>query len=130
MRLILDTHALIWFLAADQRLPSRARSDIATASRDEGALVSAVSAMEVVTKHRLGKLPEAEAIAHDFEASIKAHGFTPLAISVQHAEVAGRLAIAHKDPFDRLLIAQSLLENLPLVSNETLFDGAGVSRIL
>jgi PIN domain nuclease of toxin-antitoxin system len=129
LRLILDTHALIWFLAGDPRLTSRARSEITAAGRDEGALISAVSAMEVVTKHRLGKLPEADEIAQDFETTIKQHGFGSMAISMRHAQLAGRLAIAHKDPFDRLLIAQSLLEDAPLVSNEKIFDEAGVTRI-
>ncbi len=92
-------------------------------------MVSAVSAMEVVTKHRLGKLPEADLLARRFEASIGEHGFSGLPISLAHAELAGRLDIPHRDPFDRLLIAQSLIEKLPLVSNETIFDGAGVSRI-
>jgi PIN domain nuclease of toxin-antitoxin system len=127
--LILDTHALIWFLAGDSRLTPRARSEIETAGQDGDAVVSAVSAMEVVTRHRLGKLPEAEDIAHDFEASITSPGFASLAITVRHAGVAGRLAIAHKDPFDRLLIAQALIENAALVSNEKLFDSAGVERI-
>ncbi len=127
LKLILDTHALIWFLAGDGRLPARTRVEIEAAGRE--AMVSAVSAMEVVTKHRLGKLPEADLLARRFEASIGEHGFSGLPISLAHAELAGRLDIPHRDPFDRLLIAQSLIEKLPLVSNETIFDGAGVSRI-
>ena len=127
MRLLLDTHALIWFLAGDPRLPPRARSEIEAAGPD--TLVSAVSAMEVVTKHRLGKLPEAALLAQAFKLSIEEHGFSGLAISLAHAELAGRLPLSHKDPFDRLLIAQSLLEAAPLISNERVFDEAGVVRI-
>ncbi len=127
MRLLLDTHALIWFLAGDARLSDRARADIEAA--DNTALVSAVSAMEVLTKHRLGKLPEAEDLARDFEAALTQNGFDPLPISIRHAQLAGALRMAHKDPFDRLLIAQSLVEGLALVSNETAFDQTGVSRL-
>lgn len=127
MKLLIGTHALIWFLAGDSRLTPRARAEIEAAR--QGALVSAVSAMEVVTKHRLGKLPEAGALVRRFEASVEAHGFAGLPISLAHAELASRLDISHKDLFDRLLIAQSLIEGIPLVSNEAIFDSAGVSRI-
>lgn len=127
MRLLLDTHALIWFLAGDAKLSLRARNEIEA----PGAVVlaSAVSAMEIVTKHRLGKLPQAGEIAGDFEGSIERHGFDGLPISLKHAQLAGGLSIAHKDPFDRLLIAQALLESLTLVSNERVFDQAGVDRL-
>jgi PIN domain nuclease of toxin-antitoxin system len=127
LKVLLDTHALIWFLAGDGKLTSSARTAIEAAG-DE-VFVSAVSAMEVVTKHRLGKLPEAGALAPNFEAVVAEHGFRAMPISMRHAEVAGRLGIAHKDPFDRLLIAQSLIEDMPLVSNETVFDQTGARRI-
>jgi len=127
LRLLLDTHALIWFLAGDRRLPGRAREEI----EDAGAttLVSAVSAIEVTTKYRIGKLPEAAALALAFERTIDERGFEGLPISLRHAEVAGRLPIDHKDPFDRLLIAQALIEDLVLVSNDVVFDAFGVSRL-
>ena len=127
MRLLLDTHALIWFLAGDPKLSSRARAEIEVV--DGVVLVSAVSAMEVLTKHRLGKLPEAEELAQDFEAAVVQHGFDGLPISIRHAQLAGSLRLIHKDPFDRLLIAQSLIEGLTLVSNETVFDQTGVNRL-
>jgi len=127
LRLLLDTHALIWFLAGDDRLPRRARQEIEAAGRD--ALVSAVSALEITTKHRIGKLPGAGLLATRFEATIGEQGFGALPITLGHAELAGRLSIAHRDPFDRLLIAQSLLEAIPLVSNEQLFEPAGIVRI-
>ena len=127
MRLLLDTHALIWALAASDRL-SRTAHD-AIASLDNEILVSAASAMEIATKARLGKLPEAEALAREFEAALAAADYVGLPISVSHAAHAGRLAIAHKDPFDRLLIAQAQIERVPLVSNERLFDAFGVERL-
>lgn len=127
MRLLLDTHALIWWLAGDDALSRRAREAIA----DEGnaVAVSAASAMEVATKFRIGKLPDAALLAQDFEAVIAEQGFDELAISVHHARLAGEMNIAHKDPFDRLLIAQAQGEDMTLVSNEALFDGFAVKRL-
>lgn len=127
MRLLLDTHALIWWLSGDERLSGRAREAIQMT--DDAVLVSAVSAMEVSTKFRLGKLPQAGRLAQDFEAIIQGQDFTELPITIRHGRIAGTLQVAHKDPFDRLLIAQSLSEDVPLVSNETLFDDFGVTRV-
>ncbi len=127
MNLLLDTHALIWWGLDDPRLGPSARTMIASA--DNQVFVSAASAMEVATKHRLGKLPEAERLAREFAALVEGLGFLPLPISLAHAQFAGNLVVPHKDPFDRLLIAQSILEPMPLVSNEAIFDDFGVSRI-
>jgi len=96
---------------------------------EETILISAVSAMEITTKHRIGKLPDAGPLAADFERQIEALGFEGLALSIKEAEYAGRLAFQHKDPFDRLLIAQAILGGLTLVSNEEMFDQTGVSRL-
>ena len=127
MRLLLDTHALIWWLAGDEALSRRAREAIA--DETNGVAVSAASAMEVSTKFRIGKLPDAALLAQDFETIIAAQGFAELAITVRHARLAGALNIAHKDPFDRLLIAQALAEDMVLVSNEALFDTFAVQRL-
>lgn len=127
LRLLLDTHALIWWLAGDEALSRHARDAIADESNP--VTVSAASAMEVATKFRIGKLPDAELLARDFEAVIAGQGFDELAISVHHARLAGEMNIAHKDPFDRLLIAQALAEDMVLVSNEALFDGFAVKRL-
>jgi PIN domain nuclease of toxin-antitoxin system len=124
---LLDTHALIWWLAGDDALSRRARTAIEDAANS--VAVSAASAMEVSTKFRLGKLPEAALLARDFEAIIDGQGFADLAISVHHARVAGEMNIAHKDPFDRLLISQAQVEDMVLVSNEALFDGFAVQRL-
>ena len=91
--------------------------------------VSAASAWEIATKARLGKLPGTESLAQDFETEIKQHGFLPLSISVEHGQRAGNLPGPHKDPFDRMLIAQAQAENLVLVSNEVVFDEYGVVRL-
>ena len=127
MRLLLDTHALIWWLAGDEKLSLRARDAIADEANT--VAVSAASAMEVATKHRIGKLPDAALLAQDFEAIVADQGFSELSISVRHARLAGEMGIAHKDPFDRLLIAQALAEDMVLISNETRFDDSAVNRL-
>lgn len=124
---MLDTHALIWWLAGDDALSGPAREAIADEAN--AIVVSAASAMEVATKFRIGKLPDAALLAQDFEAILAAQDFAELAITVHHARIAGEMNIAHKDPFDRLLIAQARAEDMVLVSNEALFDGFAVKRL-
>jgi PIN domain nuclease of toxin-antitoxin system len=127
LRLLLDTHALIWWARLDRRLGRQAATAIGDG--DNEVFVSAISALEIATKHRLGKLPEGQRWAADFETEMHAEGFLPLPVSVSHARLAGGLAIPHGDPFDRVLIAQSILEGMALVSNEALFDSFGVTRL-
>ena len=127
MRVLVDTHALVWAATGDRRLSRRAHSVLA--SFDNEVFVSAASVWEVCTKCRLGKLPDVESLVSDFERVIEQLGFHPLSISVQHAQRAGNLPGPHRDPFDRMLIAQAQAENIPLVSNERLFDSYGISRI-
>lgn len=127
MNLLLDTHALLWLAMGDERLPARLRTRLE--DRSVPLFASAVSAMEITTKHRIGKLPQAGLLAHDFSGSIRQLGLTPLPITVEEAELAGRMQGEHRDPFDRLLIAQGLLNTLTLVSNETVFDAFGVARL-
>ncbi len=127
MNLLLDTHALIWWLAGDEALSRRAR--LAIGDEANSVAISAASAMEVATKFRIGKLPDASLLAQDFEAVIADQGFVELPITVRHARLAGEMNIAHKDPFDRLLIAQALAEDKTLVSNQTLFDSFAVKRL-
>lgn len=127
MRLLLDTHVLIWWLIDLGRLSRPAHAAISDPDND--VLVSAVSAVEVTTKHRLGKLPQVGLLARSFEAQVAAEGFSGLSITLRHGQLAGSLPIEHKDPFDRLLMAQAMAEDLTLVSNEKLFDASGVSRL-
>ena len=127
MRLLLDTHAFLWWLANDPALPGAARDAIAEpATRVH---VSAATAWEITTKYRIGKLAAAGLVAADVAAEIAAEGFVELPVTVRHAQRAGAIPGPHKDPFDRMLIAQSLDESLTLVSNETMFDGFGVTRL-
>lgn len=127
MRLLLDTHALLWWLAGSDLLSVEARKAIENPANT--VLVSAASAFEIATKHRLGKLPGAAAIAADIAGCVADQGFAQLPISLRDGERAGALAGIHRDPFDRMLIAQALGEKLVLVSNEALFDRYGVSRL-
>ena len=85
--------------------------------------------MEISTKFRLGKLAGAALLARDFDAIVRAQGFVELPITFRHAGAAGAMNIAHKDPFDRILIAQAQVEDMALVSSEGLFDGYGVRRL-
>ena len=127
MRLLLDTHAFLWWLAGDEALSSAARAAIADEAN--GVFVSAASAWEIATKHRIGKLPGVAAVVADLDGAIADQGFEALPIGVRHGQAAGALPGPHRDPFDRMLIAQAMLENLVLVSNEQPFDAYGVARL-
>lgn len=124
--ILLDTHAFLWFATGDEDLSVAARDAIATT--DE-VFVSTASAWEVRTKYRLGKLSSAAALAHDLAAAVRRLEFTELPITFADGDLAGALAGTHRDPYDRMLIAQSLNHELSIVSNETVFDEFGVTRI-
>jgi PIN domain nuclease of toxin-antitoxin system len=120
VRLLLDTNALLWWLA-DEGLAAQARDAIA----DPGNLVvvSAVSAWEISIKKALGKL----AAPDDLEHQVQAWGFTPLPITIAHGMAAGQLARHHDDPFDRMLIAQALAEGLTIVTRDKRFSDYNVT---
>ncbi len=128
MRLLLDTHAFLWWVFGDSKLSRQARQALADDETNEG-FVSAASAWEITTKFRIGKLDDATVVARDVAAAIAAEGFVELPISVAHAQRAGALGGRHRDPFDRMLVAQALAEDLTLVSNERAFDAYGVKRL-
>ena len=127
MRLLLDTHALVWWLDDSMELSREADAAIRDPAND--IWVSAVSAFEIAQKHRLGKLPSAARLARNFDSDVMAEGFLALSISPGEARLAGAMLNPHRDPFDRMLIAQALLNDMTLVSNEKLFDGFGVARL-
>lgn len=118
---------MIWWLAGDTALSIPAQDAIADEAND--IYVSAASAWEIATKHRLGKLPSLGAIVADLPGAISSQGFVPLPISFRHGQTAGALSGPHRDPFDRMLNSQAILEQLVLVSNEQPFDLYGVARI-
>ena len=127
MRVLLDTHALLWWLAGDSNLSINARHAIADPANE--SFVSAASAWEVATKFRIGKLPGAGPLGVDFARELRQQGFVALAISLEHAQVAGALVGDHRDPFDRMLIAQAREEKMALVSNDAVFDTFDVQRV-
>ena len=127
MRLLLDTHAFLWWLAGDETLSVAAQMAIGDENND--VFVSAASSWEITTKHRLGKLPGVAAIVADLDATIADHNFIGLPISVLHGQAGGALPGPHRDPFDRMLIAQAVVERLVLVSQEQIFDAYGVARL-
>lgn len=127
MRLLLDTHAFLWWLSGDDALSAAARAAIA--NEDNGIFISAASVWEIATKHRIGKLPGVATLIANLDDAIATQGFAGLPISLRHGQTAGALPGPHRDPFDRMLIAQAMLEDLVLVSNEQPFDAYGVRRL-
>ncbi len=126
MRLLLDTHVLLWFASGDAALPRKVRTLLESDAHE--TLVSAASAWEVATKYRLGKLPGAGPFAVDFEGTVSALGMSVMPISARHAQLAGSFPVAHRDPFDRVLAAQAQLERCRLVSGDGALDAFGVAR--
>ena len=127
MKALLDTHAFLWWIFDDPKLSAKARKAIADA--DNVVHVSAASAWEIATKHRKGKLPEAGDVPRRLPDYIAKARFTPLPITVEHAIAAGGLPGPHGDPFDRMLIAQSIAEHIPIVTTERLFRDYGAQVI-
>lgn len=115
MNLLLDTHAVLWWLDENDRLPERVRSKIASAN---SVNVSAVTAYEIAIKARTGKLKVPQVFIDDFDGVMESQGFQILGISAKHASFAGFLPLTHRDPFDRLLVAQAKLEELTLISGD------------
>lgn len=114
MRYLLDTHVLLWLLASPARVPPDVRATLA--ARENDLLVSAVSAMEVATKTRLGRLPEGRPLIDAWAARVREIGAEELALTASHALLAGSMPWEHRDPFDRVLVAQATIENLQLAT--------------
>jgi PIN domain nuclease of toxin-antitoxin system len=127
LRALLDTHTLLWWCSDDPALPQAARQIIS--ETDNTLLVSAASAWELAIKFQMGKLRKASDLVSDFSGRMEREGFHVLPISAEHGIRAGLLPGPHKDPFDRMLIAQSQAENIPIVSNELVFEAYGVRRL-
>jgi len=127
VHLLLDTHALIWWMTGDDSLSRKAR--IAILDKRNTVVVSAVSAWEMATKVRLGRLPLDADVLRDFSNYLVQANFRELSVTADHGVRAGFLPEPLRDPFDRMLIAQAQAESLFLVSNEAVFDRYGVQRI-
>lgn len=123
-RLLLDTHALLWWLAGDAQLGAKAQAIIADPHNE--VFVSAASSWEIAIKQNLGKLTAPKGLA----SIIDEEGFIPLSISLFHGEQAGYLPEHHKDPFDRMLIAQAQAEGLELMTSDEKFQAYGVRLVV
>ena len=127
MRAILDTHTLLWWILDSPALTPVAAALIADSNNS--MVVSATSAWELAIKFRLGKLPEAADLVTNFPNEMEHEEFQLLSISAEHGIRAGLLSGPHKDPFDRMLIAQCQAENIPIISNDLIFERYGVRRL-
>jgi PIN domain nuclease of toxin-antitoxin system len=127
MRFLLDTHTLLWWAFDAPELSARANALIA--DRANTVLISSASAWEIATKHRLGRLPEVGPLVQDMSGWFDRVGLTELPVTVAHAQRAGGLAAPHRDPFDRMLAAQSLLEEVPILGRDRLLEQFGVQLL-
>lgn len=121
MRFLLDTHVLLWLLGAPDLVPRAVRDRLADRSNE--LLVSAVSALEVGTKVRLGRLDVARPLVDNWSGRMSEIGAAELPVTAQHGLVAGSMAWKHRDPFDRLLVAQAFVDNLTLVTTDAAIVG-------
>jgi PIN domain nuclease of toxin-antitoxin system len=124
---LLDTHALLWWLFSDPRLS--ARSTAVLRDPHQRIVVSSASAWEIATKHRLGRLDSATPLLSDFSNWLESAGFVELPMSSKHAIRAGSWDVPHRDPFDRMLAAQSDVEGLRLVSRDPVFADFGLEAL-
>jgi PIN domain nuclease of toxin-antitoxin system len=124
VRLLLDTHAFLWWLADSPKLAKSARSAISDPS--SVIWISAVSVWEISIKKALGKL---QIDSDDLVQEISDNGFIELSISARHAVVAGNLPRHHDDPFDRMLIAQAQTDQLLVVTHDSAFESYGVQIV-
>lgn len=127
MRVLLDTHTFLWFALDDPRVSAVARSLILDPSHEK--LVSPASYWEIAIKLSAGKLSLNQPYESFMHQGIHGSGFTILPVLLSHTAVAARLPFHHRDPFDRLLVAQALAENIPLVSADNALDRYGVRRL-
>lgn len=128
MRLLLDTHAFIWWVEGNPRLPSSLVERIE--QNAQTTWVSAASIWEAATLVRLGRLPRWPVMGDDeLQGMLAGTGFGELPVTVRHSELAGRMPGRHRDPFDRMLAAQALIEDLTLVSRDAALDEFGVRRL-
>ena len=124
---LLDTHALLWWLFDDRRMSKRAR--VLLRDPHQRILVSSASAWEIATKHRLGRLHAAAPLVQDFSGWVSKAGFAELAIRSEHAITAGAWQVDHRDPFDRMLAAQSRVEQARLITRDAAFENFGVETV-
>jgi PIN domain nuclease of toxin-antitoxin system len=126
MRALVDSHVLIWWMTSDSRLSKRAAAILR--DRRSEILVSSAVGWELAIKVNLGKITPASLI-ESLEEAMLSETFTELPIALPHAIRAGLLPLHHRDPFDRLLVAQAQSLETPIISGDSLLDGYGVERL-
>ena len=127
MKALIDTHVLLWALMEPERLSSAANEILSDPSMT--LVVSSASAWEIATKHRLGRFDSAESVIHGYDAHLERLGAEHLPIRADHAILAGSLNGEHRDPFDRMLAAQSLIETIPIVTGDEAISGLGAPTL-
>ena len=127
MRVLLDTHTFLWFIWADAQLSQTARNSIEDMQNQK--YLSIASLWEIVIKVRLGKLNLLESLPDFFSHYVDDYGFIVLPVERNHLLTLATLPLQHRDPFDRILIAQSIQEGMPLLSADHIMDSYPVSRI-
>jgi len=125
MRVLIDTHVLLWGLQADPRLSQRAAEILTVAD----VWISVVSLWEVVTKEQIGKLDLPKPVIPYLTSRLAANGVSILPVRLDHVKRLEDVPLHHRDPFDRMLVAQSLEENLPLISSDPLFQRYSIQLI-
>ncbi len=120
VKVLLDTHVLLWALMEPGKLSPRAREILKDPANT--VLVSPASAWEISTKHRLGRLPAAESVVRGYRHHLTTLMATEIPITSEHALLAGSLGAEHRDPFDRMLAAQALVEGVPLLTADPVFS--------
>jgi PIN domain nuclease of toxin-antitoxin system len=127
VRYLLDTHTFLWWVVDDPRLSARVREIMRDSGND--FYFSAVSAWEIAIKHQLGRLTLDRDSDRFVTEQIAANRLATLPIDLRHALQAGKLPLQHRDPFDRLLIAQSLLEDLPILTGDAAITAYDVQTV-
>lgn len=127
MRVLFDSHAFVWFLLGDARLPIRLRQRLEQPETE--FVVSSASIWEIATKARLGRWPDGATVMASLNAVLATSAYSSLFVTIEHARIAGFLPWHHRDPFDRILAAQSQVEGLPLVSADRVFAEHGITVI-
>jgi PIN domain nuclease of toxin-antitoxin system len=127
VRLLLDSHAFLWFILGDQRLSDRARLAIAAADTD--VLISPATLWEMAIKVRLGKYTLPGPFGPFMDTQLTSNRIRLLPIEVRHTAILASMPFHHRDPFDRLIVAQALAESIGVVSVDAMLDAYGVSRL-
>jgi PIN domain nuclease of toxin-antitoxin system len=127
MNVLLDTHSFLWFIAGDVRLSAPAQALIEAPEND--LFLSMASVWEIAIKYSLGKLTLAQPFGDVISAQIDANGINLLPLEVAHTVQVTALPFHHRDPFDRMIVAQALVENLPVISVDPALDLYGIKRL-